>query len=69
MVGAEVAVLNSRGTAEVQGLQYGGVQGGSYEGVNLKRAGSRWTSAEYELTWEINNIRIPQNTRVMSYAA
>lgn len=35
-----------------------GVQGGLKEGENLKRAGGRQKSAEYELTRERSNIRI-----------
>lgn len=73
LVGAEITVLNNRGTILFPGFvvwgRGGGVWGGLYEGIILKRTRDRWKSAEYKLTLEINNIRIPQNTGVMSYAA
>ena len=51
LVGAEITVLNNRGTILFPGFvvwgRGGGVWGGLYEGIILKRTRDRWKSAEY----------------------
>lgn len=62
LVGVEIIVLNNRGIIFFLGFvvwgRGGGVWGGLYEGIILKRIRDRWKSVEYKLILEINNIRI-----------
>lgn len=73
VVCTDITILNNRGTILYIGFtiwdRVWGIRGGISEGVNLKRAGGRWKSTEYELTWKRSNIGFQQNTGVMSYAA
>lgn len=69
VVGTEITILSNKGTILYIGFTIWDRGWGIREGINLKRAGGRWKSAEYELTWERSNISIQQNTEVMSYTA